>query len=202
MNCSNQQKCTFFQSAILFFDLKRKLWHLCGLVIPFGYFYTDKNSMLLILLPFTILALCVDILRLKFPGLNLLFIRYLGFLLKGQEKSQLNATTFFLTGALLSILLFSKHAAIFSLIVLAVCDPLASIVGKSIGRIRIKGKTLEGSLAFCLTTFVLSFFFFEKITLLLFGGAIFAAFVEWVPVALDDNLKIPILVAAYYHYLT
>ena len=201
MDYSNQKQLTSFQSVILFFDIKRKIWHLFGLVIPIGYFYTDKNTTLLILLPLTVFALCLDLARLKSPGLNRLFVRYFGFLLKGQETKQLNGTTFFFSGALVSILLFSKQAAIFSLVVLAVCDPLASIAGKSIGRIRIKGKTLEGSLAFCLTTFVLSLFFFEKITLLLVGGAMFAAFVEWVPAGLDDNLKIPILVAAYYHFL-
>lgn len=199
MNISktNQQPS---QAESRFSTLKRKSWHLLGLIIPFSYYYVDKKSMLMVLLPLAVLSLGIDIIRLKSLRVNQVFVRFFGFMLKKEEKNSLNGTTFFLIGAVAAIWFFSQKAAIFSLIVLAVCDPLAGIIGKSIGRIKIGSKTLEGSLTFFLTALMLSYFFFDGITWPLVGGALFAAFVEWAPIVLDDNLKIPVFVAAYYHY--
>ena len=183
-----------------FSTLKRKSWHFLGLIIPFSYYYAGKEPLVMVLFFLALLSLLIDIIRLKNSRVNQVFIRLFGFMLKKEEKNFLNGTTFFLTGALAAIWFFSQKAAIFAILVLAVCDPLASIVGKSLGRIRIGTKTLEGSLTFFLTALLLSYLFFDGITWSIVGGAMIAAFVEWVPIVVDDNLKIPVSVAAYYHF--
>ena len=64
-------------------------------------------------------------------------------------------STYFIFSAILTILLFPKSIAIVSLLILILSDTAAAIIGKWIGRIRIFGKTLEGSMAFLITSLLI-----------------------------------------------
>jgi len=50
--------------------------------------------------------------------------------------------------ALVTILLFRKEVAVCALLVLAISDPLSSLVGRRLGRHPLFGKSIEGTLAF------------------------------------------------------
>jgi dolichol kinase len=71
-------------------------------------------------------------------------------------------------------------------------DTAAALVGKTIGRVRVLGKTLEGSIA----CFVVSFLFAWGVVgldpSLAACGALTATLFELLPVPLDDNFRIPL----------
>jgi len=71
-------------------------------------------------------------------------------------------------------------------------DTVAAIVGKSAGRIRIFGKTLEGSLACLLICFGITLFLPEVPFHVAIVGALVATIFELLPIPLDDNFRIPL----------
>jgi glycerol-3-phosphate acyltransferase PlsY len=87
---------------------------------------------------------------------------------------------------------FDKPVAVAALAFLVVGDTTAAIVGKSIGRIPIFGKTLEGSLACFLVCLAVGWIIPELSLKQAVAGAAMATLVELLPVPLDDNLRIPL----------
>jgi dolichol kinase len=100
------------------------------------------------------------------------------------------AITFFV-GTLIAILLFLPIYAALSILVLSISDGLATIAGYYVGRHRaFKSKTVEGSIVFCVSTFLILFPFVAPLKALL--TAIIASVTELAtPASLDDNITIP-----------
>jgi dolichol kinase len=102
-----------------------------------------------------------------------------------KEGENLKGAIFFSLGAVL--LHFSEHFLPFML-VLSVSDALSAVVGKLWGRIKILNLTLEGSLSFFLSSFlILSAFFAKQMSAI---GATVLTMVEYIPY--DDNITIPL----------
>jgi len=124
-------------------------------------------------------------------------------LVRAEEQVRESAMIPFAIAVLLTILAVPKLAALIAIYTLAIADPLAAIVGIHFGRRRIaRNRTLEGSLAFCVATVAIA-------SLVLHWGTaasaltiaatattigIVAAGCELLPLRIDDNLTIPILV--------
>jgi dolichol kinase len=189
---------TFFeQSMITGVEIKRKVVHLATLIIPVGYALTSEETVILFLVPFFLALLLVDLLRLLHPGMASLFQKYFfGKVLREEEKPTFMGATYFIFSTILTILLFPKSIAIASIFVLILADTAAALVGRWIGKIRIFGKTLEGSAAFLLTSLVIVWI---SPNLNRFSGslaALGATVVEILPVRVNDNLTIPLVAGA------
>jgi len=138
-------------------EIKRKIVHLSTLIVPIGYGLTSEETVLFFLLPFFLGYLLVDLLRHFHSGTASLFQKYFfGKVLREKEKGTLMGSTYFLFSSLLTILLFPKSIAIASLLILILSDSAAALVGKWIGGIPIFGKTLEGSMAFLVSSLLRS----------------------------------------------
>jgi len=178
-------------------EIQRKMVHLCGLAIPIGYALTSEETALAVVLIFFLCFLSIDLLR-RFHGRTAsLFHKYLyGNVLREEEKTGLMGSTYYLFSALLTILFFPRPIAIVSLLILILSDTCAALVGKGIGRTRIFGKTLEGTLAFffCSLVIVLIYPQTDRVSGIL--GALGAAVIEVLPIPLDDNLTIPFVAGA------
>jgi len=174
-------------------EIKRKTVHLATLVIPIGYGLTSDTAILTFLIPFFLLYLVVDLLRHFHPGLASLFRKhFFGRVLREKEAPTLMGSTYFLFASILTILLFPKPIAIVSLLILILSDTAAALVGKSIGRISIFGKTLEGTMAFIFTSLLIVWIYPNVDRLSGSFAALGAALIEVLPIPLDDNLTIPL----------
>ncbi len=141
-------------------EISRKIVHLATLVIPAGYLLTSRETVLVGIIPLFLGLLTVDVLRHFHQGTAVLFKRYFfGRVLREEEKPTLMGSTYFLFSTILTVLLFPKPIAIASLLILILSDTAAALVGKGIGRISLFGKTLEGSLAFFLTSLAIVWLF-------------------------------------------
>lgn len=186
-------------------EVLRKSIHLCSLSIPIVYYYITRELALTILIPLTIFSLVTDLTRHFHPSFSKYFIAIFGFMLRTHEKDNkkknLNGATYVLISAVLVILLFPKIFAITAFAVLIIGDISAALFGRKFGRHRFLAKSLEGSFAFLITSFVV-ILFTPKIT-----GSIeeyligfFAAFIGMISENIsygwaDDNLTIPVSVA-------
>ncbi len=99
-------------------------------------------------------------------------------------------------GIFLVFLLFGKDPAMVSVVVLAVGDAFASMVGIRYGRTKIGDRSLEGALAFLMSTFLvlLPFLGLWKAFFISF----FSALVEALPIRFDDNFTVPLTAGFFY----
>ncbi|MCL5074171.1 MAG: hypothetical protein M1136_00755 [Chloroflexi bacterium] len=179
----------------------RKLFHLCGgSFFPIFAFVLPKEVLLVLLTLVTILFLGLDIVRFAFLDLNHWLFRHLAPLFREREHSQLTGSTYLLLSSLATFLLFERDIAIVALLFLAVGDPLAALVGEQMGRGGVLDKSLEGSLAYFLSSLALGVAL-ARLGLFLsvpmvFAGAAAAALMEVLPLPTNDNLTIPLVSAA------
>ncbi len=183
-------------------EITRKIVHLATLVIPVGYALTSEETVLMFLVPFFLCFLSVDLLRHFHSGLASLFRKYFfGRVLREEEKPTFMGSTYFLFSTILTILLFPKSIAIASLLILILADTSAALIGKGIGRVSIYGKTLEGSIAFLLTSLLIVWIYPN---LNRFSGslaALGATIIEILPIKVNDNLTIPLVAGAIMFFL-
>jgi diacylglycerol kinase (CTP) len=124
-------------------------------------------------------------------------------LVRAEEQVREAAMTPFAIAVLLTILAVPKLAALVGIYTLAIADPLAAVVGIRLGRRRIAhNRTLEGSLAFFVAAVgiaALVLHWGSDASLPTIAGAsaaigMAAAGCELLPLRIDDNLTIPIVV--------
>ena len=122
------------------------------------------------------------------------------------ERFRVNSATWYATALLVLSLTVPPMIAAVAVAILGIADPSAAIVGRRYGKTRlVNGRSLEGTLTFVATGFLLS----TSILLLLHGdvrwtGALVIAACATVPAALaellskriDDNLSIPLAAGA------
>ncbi|AIJ05558.1 phosphatidate cytidylyltransferase [Methanocaldococcus bathoardescens] len=113
-----------------------------------------------------------------------------------REKEDGKGAIYFAFGMLLSLILIDDiNAIFFGILVFAVGDALATIVGIR-GKIKINyfGKTIEGFLAFFISTSLILYQFYGIYGIFV---ALISAFVEFISkkIKIDDNLYLPFIVA-------
>jgi dolichol kinase len=175
---------------------KRKLWHFSAgafMVSVLIWNYPSKGVPLLILGAATVLLLVIDILRFGTPWGRQLFRVYFGQLAGSKEDEGPNASFFYAVSLLVAVLLFEPRIAMGAIISLAVGDPVAGIVGTFFGRIRVKGKAVEGAVANFAVSFILINLLVPSPWIALAGSAAGAAVeLAYIP-KVDDNLSVPIV---------
>ena len=141
--------------------------------------------------------------RLRYPELSQkldwLILRFI----RSEERRRESAVIPYVMGALLTIITFPKTIALIAVYTLAFADPLAAIVGITCGKNRMmKGKTIEGSLTFffvaLLCTVSVLWVSTDVSRAEILGVSLVIAFLgtvfEMIPLKLDDNLTIPLVV--------
>jgi len=169
--------------------------HYTAVVIPLGYYYFfEKSTAVLLLLAATFIVVFSDILRMVGPRSRKLYWKLFGWMTKRKElKQEFTGASYLLTGSLVATLIFPKPIAVISLIFLTVGDPTACLVGTFFGKIKsFQNKTLEGTLGFILTGFLISLLIADIQPMHKFIAAGIAGIVEMLPVKIDDNFTIPL----------
>ena len=146
----------------------------------------------------------LDLLRLRWPWLNRLALKFFGKLMRREELTTLTANSWYVLGLLAAGLLFPKPYALLGLAFLAVGDPTAAVVGTRWGKVPLRsGKSLEGTLANFVASAVVAFFtalWLFKLNgadalLVAFVGGAASAVAEAAPTPVNDNFAIPVISA-------
>jgi len=185
------------QTTVPWLEIRRKIMHIYPLAIPIVYHYISRETTLTILIPLGACYVFCDVFRHFHQGFKKLFDRVITTnFLREHEKYGLIGSSYFVFGAVASIILFPKPVAIASLYILIICDAAAGIVGSGWGRTRIFGKSLEGSLAFFISGMIVIAFTMRDNLLWGVLAVIGGALVELIPTGLDDNFTIPVVAGA------
>lgn len=155
----------------------------------------EREVMIFITASLTGTAIALELSRHRFPRLNDWFLSQVSVLTKESEKSQILGSTYMAAASLIVFLSFEKEVAILALLYIAVGDPLAGIVGKRFGRLRIGSKSVEGTLAFAVGAGAVGCALIagglDVPYWVALSGAGLGALVELAPSPLDDNLTVP-----------
>ncbi len=189
-------------------EIYRKLIHLFAIVIPIIYLFISKPLMILLSGLFMLSMIELDVLKQKYKGVANIYNKYLGDVLRYSEKDfkkrKFTGGTYLSIGAFITVLFFEKNIAISAMIIMIVSDSFSAIVGKSIGKIKIFQKTLEGTLVFFIAGLLLILFVTPKMTP--FPEEVYSAIIalaictvlDVIPFNLDDNVLIPVSFAFFY----
>ena len=178
-------------------ELLRKLIHICSSAFAFALFFLNQQTVCLIVGFGAILILFFEILRSKYYPINKIFIKVFGKVTRNFEKTDLTGATYVMISSFIVLLpIFDLYISLFSIFIMSYSDTAAAIFGKKYGRTKVFNKTLEGSFAFFVVGFVIAIFIYPNINL---GLAIFALFlatiVEALPINIDDNLSVPVIIS-------
>ena len=139
--------------------------------------------------------MALELARRRFAGVNEWFMSQTSVLLKESESSRVLGSTYMAAASLIVFLFFDKEVAILALMYIAVGDPLAGVVGKRYGRVKVGSKSVEGTLAFAVGAggvgCALAAAGLDVPYWVALGGAGVGALVELVPSPVDDNLTVP-----------
>lgn len=153
----------------------------------------ERSTTLLLLSALLLVALAIDLVRLRAPELNALFFRAFSRLVSPREADHVASSTWYLAGVLLTWAIFPASTATAAILVLALADPSASVLGRLVGRRRVGKGTVEGLLVFYAVASAVLWAATGDPAALLVAAA--AAAVEVLPIPLDDNLTVPLATA-------
>lgn len=187
-------------------EIYRKIFHISMLIIPFFYYHVGKWDFLKIVAPITIIVYLIDHYRHKNQKIKVIFEKFFGVILRSKEleEGKLCGATYTLIAACLLALLCNEVIFITSFAILAICDAVASIVGRAFPSGPFFEKSIAGSVAFYISGLIILFFcgaiFDVSLWFYLFGFfALFCtAIIEARPsfLNIDDNFTIPASFAA------
>lgn len=174
------------------FEIKRKLIHVSVTVTIAVFLALFKKEISLIFLAATILLGTYIYFQLR-KGKTFAIVSKL--LNKFERRKMISkwpgkGAFFLFLGCFLTILIYEEKIAFASILILGISDALAAIIGKPFGRLKIGNKSMEGTAAFYLSTFIIVSVLFGY-PLAPFVAAI-ACLSEYIP-KIDDNLSVPLV---------
>jgi diacylglycerol kinase (CTP) len=129
----------------------RKLYHmLCGLLISFLYLHLVQSQTVALLILGIIggVIISAEYLRLHIKSLNKFFLKYAAPITRREEVHSFSSMGSFIISSFIAILVFPPAIASLAILLLALSDPAASIIGIIFGKEKFyNGKSLQGSLA-------------------------------------------------------
>lgn len=173
-------------------EVHRKAIHLSSLIIPIGYYILPEETSRRALLIAAVVAIGIEAVRLNEPRVGRLTVSLVGALLREHEKTGLFGSTYLILGSLLCAHSFVKPVVVASVLFAILGDAAAALVGRTYGRIKVFGKTIEGSLACLAVCFAVGLLVPGVPLEAAVAGALTATVFEFLPIPLDDNLRIPL----------
>ena len=185
-------------SNILYFkyELYRKFIHLSSSTIAFLLYIFGKDSFLPFIVVLSFFLVLMDFLKRHVPFLYKIYNTIFATVTRPNEKNKLSGASWVFIGSVITIFLFEENIAIIALLVMSVSDSMAAIIGLKYGETKIINKSLEGTLAFIISTSIIIVLLSPATFIIKLSAIIFSTIVELISSPkFNDNLTIPIVTA-------
>lgn len=186
----------------------RNIFHIAGGLTALALIQTVLTPTLMMIVggALAISAWSMELSRRFSPRVNALLMAVFRRVAHPHEAFRVNSSTWYATALFVLALTSSPLASSLAVLVLAFADPAAAVIGRRFGKIRLlNGRSLEGTLTFATVGLVASMVFLSALhpeiglpsrLLIALGGAVMGAVAELVSRTVDDNLSVPLAVAA------
>ena len=176
-------------------EVYRKLIHLSSLFFPWLLWMIGKKMFLSFMAPILCFFILLDYIKHSFPKIRDLYYYFFNDVTRENEHDTVTGATWVFIGIISTVVLFNQQIAIISLMVLSISDSMASLIGIKYGKTKLLKKTLEGSFAFYLSTFlILSIFTKISVTYAIISSMIITV-AELIDINVNDNIRIPLTTA-------
>jgi len=172
----------------------RTLMRPLAVIILLLYVLLGKSIVLIIIGVVALIFILTDLSRLSFKKFNLFLLK--GLFIKEKEKKVFSSMSFFMLACFIILLVFERDIAFLSVLFLIFGDLAAKFIGILYGRTKMFKKTLEGFLGYfvlCILTGFLASYFLNISLLMIIIGSLVAAFVEVIPIGIDDNFTVGLI---------
>ena len=122
---------------------------------------------------------------------------------ESEDHTITGATTVFVAG-FLTVLIFEKSVAIFSLLILSLADASAALIGRKWGNHPLFEKTVEGTVTDLIVALAVAFFLPNLPRAGAVAAAGIATIAEVLPSPINDNLIVPLSAAitiSFFHLI-
>ncbi|WP_437668769.1 diacylglycerol/polyprenol kinase family protein [Sorangium sp. So ce131] len=185
----------------------RSLWHVgSGLaVLGLVQLLPERAWLVAVSGAFAATAWSLEVARRMSERANERLMRFFRLIAHPHERYRVNSATWYMTALLLLALFATRQTQSVGVVVLAVADPAAALIGRRFGRTRLlEGRSLEGTLAFVAAGALSAFVVLSALGPAPLAARLFLAAVAGLAGAatelfssrLDDNFTIPLAVAA------
>ena len=177
-------------------EIYRKMIHFGSAVFPISYYYSlSREQMLWLLGGLSTLFLFGELLRMNVEPFKRFFkLIFSAVVRESEDHTITGATTVFIAG-FLTILIFEKPVAIFSMLILSLADATAALIGRKWGNHSLFEKTVEGTMTFLIVALALAFLLPDLPRAGAVAAAGIATIAEVLPSPIDDNLIVPLSAA-------
>ena len=178
-------------------EVYRKILHISSCTIMSFFFYSlGKDAFLPWILTAAILFPILDYSRKYIPFVKHLSSTLFKIVTRPHELHTLTGASWVFMGAGITIYIFNEKVALIALLVMCFSDSAAALIGIKYGATRLFNKSLEGSLAFLLSTcIIISLLSSPSLMLLLFTTIIVTSIELFSTPKLNDNILIPVATA-------
>ena len=185
-------------------NLRRSLFHVTSALVSllFTLVVFDSRQLAFVAGSIAITFWCLEALRRPFPRFNALLMRFFAPIAHPKEREEVNSATWYMTALTLLALTQSPVLCAIGVAVLGFGDPVASAIGRKIGRVHLmNGRTLEGSLAFVVAATLTAIpaaalasahLPIAVLAVASFAAALAGAVAEILSRRMDDNFTIPL----------
>ncbi|MFN8367181.1 MAG: dolichol kinase [Candidatus Kapaibacterium sp.] len=184
-------------------EILRKGIHLVSLAIPLIYIHVDRITAIWVLVPMTLVFFLTDVLSHRSGFVRDIVLKYFGSMMREHERRSdkllLNGATYVLFSACLCVILLPKVIAVTAFTILIISDISAALIGRKFGKHKFLDKSLEGTLAFIVSSFVVVYcigrYCNAPVSFYISGciAGVVGGIVENISIRLhmDDNFSIP-----------
>jgi len=193
-------------AVVLRRELARKAVHVSSATLPIAYAAGYPRAWLLgALAALVVIAIGVEVVRLRSVRAGQLFTRFTGPMLRAHEHAHWSGATWLLASFALSALLFPRDVAVAAMLAVALGDASAAIVGRWAGVLRARrtvpgeatdAKTWAGSAACALATTLGALLVAGLSPGASVAAGLAAAAAERPRWALDDNVRVALAAGA------
>ena len=184
-------------------ELVRKTIHLGSLSIPIIYYFIHRTTAIEVLVPLTLVSIGIDVGRFYIAAIRDFVAKHFNRILRPHERNPglLSGATYVLISALFCVVVFPKLITVTAFSILIVSDGASALFGRAFGKHRLFDKSLEGTLAFILSAWIVVFITPKAGPLPIeYIIAAFAAVIgglaeaSSVTLHLDDNFAVPVAI--------
>lgn len=133
MNTITENNSTPFKGEIL-----RKMIHFSSALIPLGYLFLDKFTVISLLVVLLIFMAAFELLKYKSETVYHIYLKYFKHMLREHEydkfKFRINGASWVVLSAIFCILLFPKLIAVTGLLMLSFADSSSALLGRIFGK--------------------------------------------------------------------
>lgn len=189
----------------------RKLIHISSSFIAIAYYFSDKKTLLAVLVPLLVLMLLVEFLKYRSAFIFKFYVRIFRPMLKEHEVNpkllRINGASWVMLGDVTCLLFFPKFIAITSMLILSLADSLSAVFGRLYnGKEIVPDRTIAGSLVFFIVTLIISFltpkyFYTPPEYFMYIIMAVVTTGVDIIKLPVDDNFTIPVVSSGVLYIL-